>query len=202
MPQLAHPGLPAHASPATTGRRPGGVGQETSLAGLPQFLLPGSPPPTARRAWLDAGMASAKAREFTRHVLQSWGLAVLAEDATIVVSELVTNALRHGARGTGNAALDGIELVLCRRVCLVACAVADPSAEPPLLVAADPAAETGRGLHVVEALSAAWGWTRLCGDGKAVWATLRVPSVEAGGSCDETPGLAAAVPSQVTQALA
>jgi anti-sigma regulatory factor (Ser/Thr protein kinase) len=201
MPQLVQPGLPANGTPATVAVRPGSVSSETSLAGLPQFLLPGSLPPTARRARLDAALASAKAREFTRHVLQSWGLAVLVEDAAIVVSELVTNALRHGGRGTGNVALDGIELVLCRRASMVACAVADPGVEPPLPAAPDPAAETGRGLHVVEALSAAWGWTRLCGNGKAVWATLRIPGTGADGSRHETPVLAATVLSRITQAL-
>lgn len=168
MAQLVHPALPG--TPALPAEP-----AEMSLAGLPQFLLPGLPPPTVCRAWLEAGAASAKAREFTRHVLHSWGLLELAEDATVVVSELVTNALRHGARGTGDAAADGIELILCRRAGLLACAVADPGAEPPLLMPPDPAAETGRGLHVVQALSAAWGWTRLSGQCKAVWAMLRVP---------------------------
>jgi anti-sigma regulatory factor (Ser/Thr protein kinase) len=163
-----------------------------SLAGLPHLLLPGIMPPTCRKAWLDSGEASGQAREFTRHVLRSWGLLVLAEDATVVVSELVTNALRHGARGTSQAALDGIELVLCRRAGVIACVVADPGAEPPLLMAPDPVAETGRGLHVVEALSAAWGWTRLSGHCKAVWATLRIPGGQADGTCRETPALATA----------
>jgi anti-sigma regulatory factor (Ser/Thr protein kinase) len=164
-----------------------------SLAGLPQFLLPGILPPTVRRAWLDADAAAAKAREFTRHVLRSWGLLMLAEDATIVVSELVTNALRHGARGTGDVAIDGIELVLCRRAGLIACAVADPGTEPPLLMTPDPAAETGRGLRVVQALSADWGWTRLSGHCKAVWAILRVPCAEPGITSQRTPVLAAGI---------
>jgi anti-sigma regulatory factor (Ser/Thr protein kinase) len=189
-------GLPATAVPVTTARRPADGEEDLSLACLPQFLLPGSPPPTVRRAWLDAGMASAQAREFTRHVLLSWGLLVLCEDATIVVSELVTNALRHGARGTDDVGLDGIELVLCRRADLVACAVVDPGTEPPLLMAPDPAAETGRGLHVVEALSTAWGWTRLGGQRKAVWATLRVPYAETEGTRHSPSLLAAAASSR------
>lgn len=194
MPQLAHPACPgAHsgeqALPALPAD-PADAGHEMSLAGLPQFLLPGILPPTTRRAWLDAPTASAMAREFTRNVLRSWGLMALAEDATIVVSELVTNALRHGCRSAGDAALDGIELILCRRADLVACAVADSGTEPPLLMAPDPVAETGRGLHVVEALSASWGWTRLTGQCKAVWATLRVPSPEAEDSRERTLALA------------
>ncbi len=210
MPQLtedAHTGRPAwpagrsgesfddsgdasHGAAVRMVRDPACAGHEMSLTSLPHFLLPGIPPPTARRAWLDSAGASAKAREFTRHVLQSWGLATLSEDATVVVSELVSNALRHGARGTGEADLDGIDLVLCSRAGLIACAVADPGAEPPLLMTPDLTAETGRGLHVVQALSAAWGWTRLCGQFKAVWATMPVPC--GGCGCYETPVLAAA----------
>ena len=45
-------------------------------------------------------------------------------------------------------------------------------------------AEAGRGLQVVEALSAAWGWTRLTGRRKAVWAALPLPVAAAGtGEC-------------------
>jgi len=196
MPQLAQPAGPgAHSGESALSAPPADPADdgspEISLADLPQFLLPGILPPATRRAWLDAGTASAKAREFTRHVLRSWGLMVLAEDATIVVSELVTNALRHGCRSASDVARDGIELVLCRRADLVACAVADAGTEPPLLMAPDPAAETGRGLHVVEALSACWGWTRLTGQCKAVWATLRVPHPPAERSRSDTPALAA-----------
>jgi anti-sigma regulatory factor (Ser/Thr protein kinase) len=210
MPQLAQPAhlggsvLPApHAgcpgesalsagavySAAVRKREPACTGYEMSLAGLPEFLLPGIPPPTARRAWLDPDAASAKAREFTRHVLHSWGLLALAEDATIVVSELVSNALRHGVRGTNQVALDGIDLLLCCRAGLMACAVADPGAEAPLLLSPDLTAETGRGLHVVEALSTAWGWTRLGGQCKAVWATMPIPCASADCCRHEAPTL-------------
>lgn len=176
-------------SAAVRKREPACTGYEMSLAGLPEFLLPGIPPPTARRAWLDPDAASAKAREFTRHVLHSWGLLALAEDATIVVSELVSNALRHGVRGTNQVALDGIDLLLCCRAGLMACAVADPGAEAPLLLSPDLTAETGRGLHVVEALSTAWGWTRLGGQCKAVWATMPIPCASADCCRHEAPTL-------------
>jgi Histidine kinase-like ATPase domain len=195
MPQFARPACPgAHPGESVLSALPVdpvNPGREMSLADLPQFLLPGILPPATRRAWLDAATASAKAREFTRQVLRSWGLMALAEDATIVVSELVTNALRHGSRSTGDAALDGVELVLCRRADLLVCAVADAATEPPLLMDPDPAAETGRGLRVVEALSASWGWTRLTAQCKAVWAMLRVPAPEAESSRDRALVLAA-----------
>jgi anti-sigma regulatory factor (Ser/Thr protein kinase) len=175
---------------------------ELSSAGLPQFLLPGAQPPTTRRAWLDRGQAAAKAREFTRHVLRSWGLGVLAEDATLIVSELVTNGMRHGVMEPDTAG-QGVELILCRRVGLIACAVLDPEPEAtPLLTHADPAAEGGRGLLVIEALSAAWGWTRLRGCEKAVWATLQVPHTDLVGAgpvlpaaeASTEPGMRASLP--------
>lgn len=186
MPQLAQT-----ATPATPGRlAPLGLdgwpsARGLSADGLPQFLLPGLRPPTVRRAWLEAGQGAAQAREFTRHVVQSWGLAVLAEDATLIVSELVTNALRHGVGGEAMPA--GVELMLCRRAGLMACAVIDSGADLPLLLPPDHGAETGRGLHVVEALSASWGWARLGGHSKAVWATLRAPGTQCAPARHEQP---------------
>jgi anti-sigma regulatory factor (Ser/Thr protein kinase) len=180
MPQLAQPTKPAMpARPAPIRLEGWPSTRDLSPEGLPRYLLPGVRLPTARRAWLYTGQAAAQAREFTRHVIQSWGLAVLAEDATLVVSELVTNALQHGVHGEEGASPEGIELMLCRRAGLMACAVIDPGAKLPLLMPPDHVAETGRGLHVVEALSAAWGWARLDGQGKAVWAMLRAPGTEA-----------------------
>lgn len=138
---------------------------------------------------LDPGAtASGAARHFTRQILGSWGLLVLAEDAAVIVSELVTNALCHGVRDTDGPARDGpvrygpahdrVELTLLRRAGEMVCAVTDPGAGHPVLGIPDPAAEAGRGLHVIEALAATWGWTRLDAHKKAVWATLSVPGAD------------------------
>ena len=124
---------------------------------------------------VDTGRAARAAREFTGQILRAWGLAVLAEDAAVIVSELATNAVRHGRRGRSGAVHDRIELVWWRRSGQVVCAVTDPGAEPPVLVQPDPFAEDGRGLLMVQALSSSWGWTRLGGRRKAVWAALRLP---------------------------
>jgi anti-sigma regulatory factor (Ser/Thr protein kinase) len=111
---------------------------------------------------------------------------MLAEDAAVIVSELVTNALRHGIRATnGGAVHDRVELILVRRPGEMVCAVTDPGAGYPVMAAPDPCAEAGRGLHVIEALSAKWGWTRLDTCKKAVWATLCVPVP----GTDEGPGV-------------
>jgi anti-sigma regulatory factor (Ser/Thr protein kinase) len=130
---------------------------------------------------LDPGAtASGAARDFTRQILASWGLLVLAEDATVIVSELVTNALQHGAQGANGAGHDRVELILLRRPDHMVCAVTDPGAEPPVLAAPDLSAEAGRGLHVIEALAATWGWSRLDAHKKAVWATLSLPCPDGG----------------------
>lgn len=120
-----------------------------------------------------------RARDFTLATLRRWGLAPLADDIAVVVSELLTNALRHagqcrecdpGSRIGGWPIRLGL---LCPGSCLL-CAVADPSPEIPVMREPDYLAETGRGLHVVASLSDSWGWTAPGQDGKVVWA-LFVP---------------------------
>jgi anti-sigma regulatory factor (Ser/Thr protein kinase) len=165
-------------------------GQEPPRAGLPEWLSPGAGPagavlPTAR--WvcrqidsgrLEMGLAARAAREFTGQILRGWGLLVLADDAAVIVSELVTNALMHG--GGDGAARGDVELILWRRSGQVLCAVTDPGTGAPVLVQPDPFGEAGRGLYVVQALSATWGWTRLGDRRKAVWAAMGVPGADAG----------------------
>jgi anti-sigma regulatory factor (Ser/Thr protein kinase) len=47
------------------------------------------------------------ARDFTRATLRGWGPAAVSEDAELVVSELATNALRHGLSGSVAPGADG-----------------------------------------------------------------------------------------------
>jgi anti-sigma regulatory factor (Ser/Thr protein kinase) len=167
-------------------------GQEPPWAGLPEFLSPGTGSsgallPTAR--WVcrqidsgqpEMGLAARAAREFTGQILRGWGLLVLADDAAVIVSELVTNALMHGGSAVNGAAREDVELILWRRSGQVVCAVTDPGTGAPVLVQPDPFGEAGRGLHVVEALSATWGWTRLGDSRKAVWAAMGAPRADVG----------------------
>lgn len=131
---------------------------------------------------LDPGLGAGTAREFSGQVLRGWGLPVLADDTAVIVSELVSNALRHGCGGRSGSARDCIELILWRRPGQIICAVTDPGSGAPVLGQPDPLAEAGRGLHVVQALSARWGWTRLGGRRKAVWAAMPLPAAPAGSS--------------------
>jgi anti-sigma regulatory factor (Ser/Thr protein kinase) len=89
-----------------------------------------------------------------------------AENAEMVASELITNAITHAG-----APAVGLELTCLGGTGALAIVVTDPSPTPP--VKRDPTAYTehGRGLHVVEALSARWGW-QLRHPGKAVYAIL------------------------------
>jgi anti-sigma regulatory factor (Ser/Thr protein kinase) len=120
------------------------------------------------------------AREFTHQTLRAWSLGKVSEDASVIVSELVTNALRHGLhRHRGDAGRDPVELFFWQCGGLLFCAVTDPAADPPVPAGPGPFAEAGRGLHVIEALSSAWGWGRLDACRKAVWAALRVPAPDA-----------------------
>ncbi len=116
------------------------------------------------------------ARDFTTDTLLRWGMRRLILDATVVVSELVTNALRHGGQlGQDVAGGARPELVLWGRDRQLVCVVVDSSASPPVRAPAGPATEDGRGLHVVEALAARWGWAILGVRRKAVWAVLSAP---------------------------
>ncbi|WP_327742818.1 ATP-binding protein [Streptomyces europaeiscabiei] len=109
----------------------------------------------------------AHAREFTRHQLQRWGVDTATDDVISVMAELTGNALRHTA-----AASEGTWLALGTSPRTVVCVVLDPSPRQPILRTVGSLSTVGRGLKVVGALSAAWGWSPQ-GGGKAVWA--RVP---------------------------
>jgi anti-sigma regulatory factor (Ser/Thr protein kinase) len=106
------------------------------------------------------------ARSYIRSALCDHGLSDYAEDAETITSELVTNAIEHA-----NALKIGLELLQLEGSGAVAVVLTDPSPRPPLR--RDPTAdlEHGRGLNIVAALSARWGW-RPHETGKAVFAIL------------------------------
>ncbi|WP_336205725.1 ATP-binding protein [Nonomuraea sp. LPB2021202275-12-8] len=106
----------------------------------------------------------AMARRFVDQTLGSWGAERAAFDASLVASELVTNAMRHGGGAT--------QLRLLRQDAELACVVADHNRQAPIATVVDVFAEYGRGLRLVDALCTGWGWLTPNGPRKLVWAVL------------------------------
>jgi anti-sigma regulatory factor (Ser/Thr protein kinase) len=107
------------------------------------------------------------ARFYVRTALKYYDLGDYIEDTEAVTSELVSNAVMHAGARTF-----GLELLrLTDDPGTVAVSVTDPSPLPPAKRAPAAGAEHGRGLLVVEALSARWGW-RPKDPGKTVFAIL------------------------------
>ncbi|WUT01333.1 PAS domain-containing SpoIIE family protein phosphatase/ATP-binding protein [Streptomyces sp. NBC_00708] len=106
-----------------------------------------------------------RARELARGQLTSWGLDDLVDTTELLVSELVTNALRYGE--------GEIRLRLLRDRTLV-CEVWDAGLVQPRRRRARDTDEGGRGLQLVGLLSAAWG-ARRTPRGKTVWFELALP---------------------------
>jgi anti-sigma regulatory factor (Ser/Thr protein kinase) len=99
-----------------------------------------------------------------RQVCASWGLADRAEAAQLVMTELVSNAVRH-ARTELRASL----VVQARRLLV---AVRDRCVTPPrLIIPGDGLATGGRGMTVVAALASCWG-CMVDAQGKEVWVCL------------------------------
>ncbi|MER6308244.1 ATP-binding protein [Streptomyces sp. NPDC001739] len=106
------------------------------------------------------------ARTVVRRVLNDWGLNGAADMAVLLVSELVTNSLRHA---TGPI---GVRMVLLSAGELLV-EVSDPLPDPPQERTAAPDDEGGRGLQLVACSSRRWG-TRRGKSGKTVWFELSV----------------------------
>ncbi|MCL7493507.1 SpoIIE family protein phosphatase [Streptomyces sp. MCA2] len=106
------------------------------------------------------------ARALAGQQLSEWGLDELLFTTELIVSELVTNAIRHG---TGP-----ITLRLIRQDALI-CEVSDASSTSPRLRHARTTDEGGRGLFIVAQLTRRWG-TRYTPIGKIIWTEQSMPS--------------------------
>ncbi|MBW5482101.1 SpoIIE family protein phosphatase [Streptomyces bambusae] len=106
-----------------------------------------------------------RARELARAQLPEWGLEGLLDTTELLVSELVTNALRYGE---GEIRL---RLLLDRTL---VCEVWDGNLVQPRRRRARDTDEGGRGLQLVGQLSSGWG-TRRTHRGKTVWFELPLP---------------------------
>jgi anti-sigma regulatory factor (Ser/Thr protein kinase) len=96
------------------------------------------------------------ARSRVRAALGLHGLGEYADDAEIIVSELVTNAVQH-ACDNGTMTI-GVTLTAAGSPAAVTVAVSDSSRLGPVRRDTPPDSEQGRGLQIVRALSAHWGW--------------------------------------------
>ncbi|WP_079062992.1 ATP-binding SpoIIE family protein phosphatase [Streptacidiphilus griseoplanus] len=109
--------------------------------------------------------AVCEVREWTALHLTRWGLEDRLFATEVVVSELVTNAIRYGC--------PPLRLRLVRHRETLVCEVTDASATQPRLRRARSTDEGGRGLFLVAQLSARWG-CRYGQDNKTIWTEQRI----------------------------
>jgi anti-sigma regulatory factor (Ser/Thr protein kinase) len=148
------------------------------------------PYPRPLRSYLELGAlptAVPCARLHANHLLWEWGMNELASTGELLVSELVTNAVKATAGHDDQAA---VRLWLSGDSARVLIGVWDADPRPPAPKdlgeggTPDPQEEGGRGLFLVTALSARWDWYLTQEPaGKVVWCELDAgpPAAELGG---------------------
>ncbi|MFI7358544.1 SpoIIE family protein phosphatase [Streptomyces avidinii] len=109
--------------------------------------------------------APGRARRFARRALTRWGLEELSDSLELLVSEVVTNAVRYAERPVTLRLL---------RTDVLRCEVGDDSPQLPRQRRARDTDEGGRGLFLVNRMARRWGATRLS-SGKVVWFELSLP---------------------------
>ncbi|MEU9013315.1 SpoIIE family protein phosphatase [Streptomyces sp. NPDC048479] len=110
--------------------------------------------------------APGRARRLARRALNRWGLEELSDSVELLVSEVVTNAVRYAERPVTLRLL---------RTDVLRCEVGDDSPQLPRQRRARDTDEGGRGLFLVNRLARRWGATRLS-TGKVVWFELPTPA--------------------------
>jgi anti-sigma regulatory factor (Ser/Thr protein kinase) len=111
-----------------------------------------------------------QARSLIRDPLKRWGLEDLIDNSELLVSELVTNAIKYAS----NNGEDPVLLRLVLEPDSLVCEVHDSSPALPRVLQVDRDAESGRGLHVVSQMASRWG-ARRNATGKVVWCEQPVP---------------------------
>jgi anti-sigma regulatory factor (Ser/Thr protein kinase) len=115
-----------------------------------------------------AATSARQARRFVTDTLAQWGDERFVDAASLLVSELVTNAVLH-ARSEVDVVVDRVGIHAVLRI-----EVHDGSARAPLMGGFDTEAVSGRGLALVEAISDRWG-VESDDAGKRVWFELENP---------------------------
>jgi anti-sigma regulatory factor (Ser/Thr protein kinase) len=154
-------------------------------------------PELGRLEFAAAPAAVGCARRWTAGLLAQSGPGDLVDTAVLLVSELVTNAVRASAaaprgsggpdHGSGGPDHGQIELIIVRTSDMLRIEVYDSSLgslPSPADHVVDSDGEGGRGLQVINALSERWGWRPAKG-GKVVWCELPLA-----GDCAKPPGQA------------
>jgi anti-sigma regulatory factor (Ser/Thr protein kinase) len=109
------------------------------------------------------------ARLHAKHIFKEWDLTHLADDAELIVSELMTNALT-AARPLPDIQPITLDLQVSHGYLMIQVWDALSAAPAPRPHAID--SETGRGLEIVSLLSDRWGFYHPADGGKVVWAAL------------------------------
>jgi anti-sigma regulatory factor (Ser/Thr protein kinase) len=170
---------------AVQGSQQAAIGPEPSSGVGPALRLDEPAPyPKPLRSYLELGAlptAVPCARLHARHLLWEWGLNGLVETAEVLVSELVTNAVKATA---GHDDQLPVRLQLSGDSARVLIEVWDADPRPPAPKGLgedglpDPQEEGGRGLFLVAALSARWDWYPTHEPaGKVVWCALAAESL-------------------------
>lgn len=102
-------------------------------------------------------------RRFVADTLSAWNERELVDHASLVASELATNAVRHAS--------SAFRASISRHHSVIRIAVEDVSFMPPVKADPTPEALGGRGVSIVDRLSVRWG-TDQVSDGKVVWSEL------------------------------
>ncbi|MFF0308093.1 ATP-binding protein [Streptosporangium sp. NPDC004379] len=146
---------PAAHGPATHAMTHRAVSARTVFTRTAERLLPATP--TSVR----------DARSLVRDELVLSGAGDLVDDCVLVVSELVTNAVRHGGAACALRLRCGTGHVYGE--------LFDPGAGAPRVCEADDEATGGRGLQIVGVLTDGWGVTWPATGGKIVWFVFGAP---------------------------
>jgi hypothetical protein len=137
--------------------------------------------PVAELALAAVPTAVRFSRIFATQVLRQWQLAHISEDAKLITSELVTNAVRAtGLTSTPEhwSHLRHLAMIQVRFALheMVLIEVWDREAAVPVFQEPALTQENSRGLMIVSTLSAEWGYYHVPSGGKVVWARLAIPS--------------------------